>query len=124
MTPSLPLHLSLLMPLAPPALRDAPDTHVSAHGTLPPAPAVVSLLFWGLANQIMTVDEAATFYPLFGMGANLSLIVAGNVTHRLSEMRATLPPGVDGWVGGDRRGAGDAGDGGGGCRARAGCRVG
>ncbi|KAG2490128.1 hypothetical protein HYH03_011434 [Edaphochlamys debaryana] len=58
---------------------------------------VVSLLFWGLANQIMTVDEAATFYPLFGMGANLSLIVAGNMTHRLSAMRASLPPGVDGW---------------------------
>ncbi|KXZ44400.1 hypothetical protein GPECTOR_68g371 [Gonium pectorale] len=58
---------------------------------------VVSLLFWGLANSVMTVDEAATFYPLFGMGANLSLIVAGNVTHRLSELRASLPPGVDGW---------------------------
>ncbi|PNW74004.1 hypothetical protein CHLRE_13g581400v5 [Chlamydomonas reinhardtii] len=58
---------------------------------------VVSLLFWGLANSVMTVDEAATFYPLFGMGANLSLIVAGGVTERLSKLRASLPPGVDGW---------------------------
>ncbi|KAG2443589.1 hypothetical protein HXX76_001940 [Chlamydomonas incerta] len=58
---------------------------------------VVSLLFWGLANSVMTVDEAATFYPLFGMGANLSLIVAGGVTERLSQLRASLPPGVDGW---------------------------
>ncbi|KAG2452332.1 hypothetical protein HYH02_003356 [Chlamydomonas schloesseri] len=58
---------------------------------------VVSLLFWGLANSVMTVDEAATFYPLFGMGANLSLIVAGGVTGYLSQLRASLPPGVDGW---------------------------
>jgi hypothetical protein len=27
---------------------------------------VVSVLFWGFANQITTVDEASQFYPLFG----------------------------------------------------------
>lgn len=86
---------------------------------------MVSLLFWGLANQIMTVDEAATFYPLFGMGANLSLIVAGNVTHRLSEMRATLPPGVDGWVGGSRGAEQGQGQGrGAGCNVGKGGRIG
>merc|ERR1712118_499758 len=29
---------------------------------------VVSVLFWGFANQICTVDEAEQFYPLFGLG--------------------------------------------------------
>jgi ATP/ADP translocase len=29
---------------------------------------VVSVLFWGFANQITTVDEASQFYPLFGLG--------------------------------------------------------
>eukprot|EP00898_Chlorokybus_atmophyticus_P001720 jgi/Chlat1/2549/Chrsp175S02404 len=58
---------------------------------------VVSLLFWGFANQITTVDEAKQFYPLFGLGANVALIVSGRTVHWFSQMRADLPPGVDGW---------------------------
>ena len=38
---------------------------------------VVSVLFWGFANQITTVDEAKQFYPLFGLGANVALIFSG-----------------------------------------------
>lgn len=40
---------------------------------------VVSVLFWGFANQICEVDEAKTFYPLFGLGANVALIFSGQV---------------------------------------------
>ena len=29
---------------------------------------VVSLLFWGFANEVTTIDEAKRYYPLFGMG--------------------------------------------------------
>ncbi|KAJ0987992.1 hypothetical protein J5N97_006348 [Dioscorea zingiberensis] len=29
---------------------------------------VISVLFWGFANQITTVEEAKEFYPLFGLG--------------------------------------------------------
>jgi len=32
---------------------------------------VSSLLFWGFANEVTTVDEAKKYYPLFGLGANV-----------------------------------------------------
>lgn len=34
---------------------------------------VLSLLFWGLANEMTTIEEAPVLYPLFGIGANVSL---------------------------------------------------
>mmetsp|Transcript_22221 Transcript_22221/g.48531 ORF Transcript_22221/g.48531 Transcript_22221/m.48531 type:complete len:578 (+) Transcript_22221:158-1891(+) len=58
---------------------------------------VVSVLFWGFANQITTVEEAEQFYPLFGLGANVALIFSGQAVKYFSEVRASLPPGVDGW---------------------------
>ena len=58
---------------------------------------VVSVLFWGFANQITTVDEAKAFYPLFGLGANVALIFSGRAVKYFSQVRARLPPGVDGW---------------------------
>jgi len=58
---------------------------------------VVSVLFWGFANQITTVSEAKEFYPLFGLGANVALIFSGRAVRMFSEIRAGLPPGVDGW---------------------------
>ncbi|BBN14269.1 ATP:ADP antiporter, AAA family [Marchantia polymorpha subsp. ruderalis] len=59
---------------------------------------VVSVLFWGFANQITTVDEAKQFYPLFGLGANVALIFSGRTVKYFSEVRTQLPPGVDGWA--------------------------
>lgn len=58
---------------------------------------VVSVLFWGFANQITTVQEAEQFYPLFGLGANVALIFSGRAVVYFSKIRAQLPPGVDGW---------------------------
>lgn len=58
---------------------------------------VVSVLFWGFANQITTVDEASQFYPLFGLGANVALIFSGRAVKIFSQIRAELPPDVDGW---------------------------
>jgi len=58
---------------------------------------VVSVLFWGFANQITTVEEAEGFYPLFGLGANVALIFSGQAVTYFSMVRANLPPGVDGW---------------------------
>ncbi|XP_047316943.1 plastidic ATP/ADP-transporter-like [Impatiens glandulifera] len=59
---------------------------------------VVSVLFWGFANQITTVDEAKKFYPLFGLGANVALIFSGRTVKYFSNMRNSLGPGVDGWA--------------------------
>ncbi|GAB4814764.1 hypothetical protein N2152v2_001810 [Parachlorella kessleri] len=58
---------------------------------------VVSVLFWGFANQITSVKEAEDFYPLFGLGANVALIFSGRAVKMFSAIRAQLPPGVDGW---------------------------
>ncbi|KAE9600504.1 hypothetical protein Lal_00045406 [Lupinus albus] len=59
---------------------------------------VVSVLFWGFANQITTVDEAKRFYPLFGLGANVALVFSGRTVKYFSNMRQHLGPGVDGWA--------------------------
>lgn len=59
---------------------------------------VTSLLFWGFANEVTTVEEAKKYYPLFGLGANVALIFSGQYVKWVSNMRATLAPGVDAWA--------------------------
>ena len=39
---------------------------------------VISVLAWSLANEVCTVPEAKTVYPLVGIAANIALVVAGN----------------------------------------------
>ena len=49
---------------------------------------VLSLLFWGLANETTHMDEAPVLYPLFGIGANLGQTVSGRalgVFHRMTD---------------------------------------
>jgi AAA family ATP:ADP antiporter len=58
---------------------------------------VLSLLFWGFANQITTVDEAKKYYPLFGLFANVALICAGGFSKKVSTLKAGLAVGVDPW---------------------------
>lgn len=58
---------------------------------------VLSLLFWGFANQITKVTEAKRFYSLFGLGANLALLVSGPAIVLVSDIRKHLPEGVDAW---------------------------
>lgn len=58
---------------------------------------VVSLLFWGFANEINTVDEAKKYYPLFGLIANVALIFSGQYVRWVSKIRANLPVGSDLW---------------------------
>lgn len=59
---------------------------------------VASLLFWGFANEVTTVDEAKKYYPLFGLFANVALIFSGQYVRWVSNMRSTLAPGVDAWA--------------------------
>lgn len=38
---------------------------------------VLSLLFWGLANETTALDEAPALYPMFGLGANVGQAASG-----------------------------------------------
>jgi AAA family ATP:ADP antiporter len=39
--------------------------------------AILSVLFWGVANEVTSVSEAKRFYVLWGIGANIAGIFAG-----------------------------------------------
>jgi ATP:ADP antiporter, AAA family len=58
---------------------------------------VVSVLFWGFANEITTSKEAKKYYPLFGLGANVALIFSGQYVKYVSSVRAGLAEGIDPW---------------------------
>lgn len=60
---------------------------------------ILALLFWGFANQVTKIGEAKRFYGLFGIGANLSGVAAGEVSVWISSkhFNPTLPFGSDAW---------------------------
>ncbi|MES2344511.1 MAG: NTP/NDP exchange transporter [Chlamydiota bacterium] len=57
----------------------------------------LSLLFWGFANDITKVSESKRFYALFGIGANIAMLVSGPTIVYFSNIRSKLPAGVDAW---------------------------
>ena len=59
--------------------------------------AVLGLLFWGFANDTTKISEAKRFYALFGIGANLSLLVSGPLSICVSNIRSKVPENVDAW---------------------------
>lgn len=59
--------------------------------------AVLSLMFWGFANEISRVTEAKRFYTLLGLGANIALLFSGYAIVYFSDIRGNLPPDVDAW---------------------------
>lgn len=61
--------------------------------------AILSVLFWGFANQVTRVNEAKRFYGLFGIGANFSGIVAGQTSVYLSRhaFNPNIPYGSNAW---------------------------
>jgi len=52
---------------------------------------VISVLFWTLANEVCSVSDAKTIYPLMGIAANIALVVAGNymkfINNTLTQVR-------------------------------------
>lgn len=60
---------------------------------------ILSLLFWGFANQITRIGEAKRFYGLFGIGANLSGVAAGQLSAFFCCLayNPSLPFGSDAW---------------------------
>lgn len=59
--------------------------------------AILSLLFWGFANQITRVGESKRFYTIFGLGFNLALMFSGPLITMFADIRKNLPPEVDAW---------------------------
>lgn len=59
--------------------------------------AVLSLMFWGFANDITRVTESKRFYTLFGLGANVAMLISGPAIMYFSDVRKYLPPDVDAW---------------------------
>ena len=45
---------------------------------------IMTVLFWGFANDVTSVKDAKRFYSLFGVGTNLSGVVAGLIAASLS----------------------------------------
>lgn len=61
---------------------------------------VLSVLFWGFANQVTRISEAKRFYGLFGVGANFSGIFAGQASVfccNWTRNGGSLPIGEDPW---------------------------
>lgn len=60
---------------------------------------VLSMLFWGFANEITKVEEAKRFYAIFALGANFAPIFSGQIAQLLTvqEYHAFLPFGRTAW---------------------------
>lgn len=60
---------------------------------------MLSMLFWGFANEITTVDEAKRFYAIFALGANSSGIFSGQFAQLLTldHFDPRLPFGTVAW---------------------------
>ena len=73
---------------SPPLSREAANAAIAANmwGSV-----VVSLLFWGFANEVTTVSEAKKYYPLFGLFANVALVFSGQFVRYVSQLHTSLP---------------------------------
>jgi AAA family ATP:ADP antiporter len=51
---------------------------------------IMSVLFWGFANEVSSVKDAKRFYAILGVGANISTVFAGQLSVYLSKPTWTL----------------------------------
>lgn len=60
---------------------------------------ILSVLFWGFANEVTKVVEAKRFYGLIGIGCNFSGVAAGNISILISPtiFNPLIPFGHDAW---------------------------
>lgn len=61
--------------------------------------AILSVLFWGFANEVTTVNEAKRFYVMWSIGANIAGIFAGQTAVYLSRdiFISWIPYGNNAW---------------------------
>jgi AAA family ATP:ADP antiporter len=60
---------------------------------------VLSMLFWGYANEVTTVEEAKRFYSIFALGANASGIFSGQIAQLMTfeTLSSSIPFGRTAW---------------------------
>lgn len=60
---------------------------------------VMTVLFWGFANEVTSVRVAKRYYAILPLGANLATILASRLTSVISKhtYNPNLPFGADGW---------------------------
>lgn len=60
---------------------------------------IMTVLFWGFANEVTSVRDAKRYYAILGLGANLATILSGRLSSVISshQYNANLPFGSDGW---------------------------
>lgn len=60
---------------------------------------ILAMLFWGFANQVTRINEAKRFYGLFGIGANISGVAAGQASVLCCDniYNPNFPLGQDAW---------------------------
>ncbi len=52
---------------------------------------IMTVLFWGFANEVTSVSDAKRYYAILGVGANLATILAGAAIDLLSSHTLSLP---------------------------------
>ena len=60
---------------------------------------IMTVIFWGFANEVTSVNDAKRYYAILGLGANLATIIAGQVSNSISRFTfiPSLPFGNDAW---------------------------
>ena len=60
---------------------------------------IMTVLFWGFANDVTSVKDAKRFYGLFGVGTNLSGVIAAFLVKSLSDhvFNPSIPFGLNSW---------------------------
>jgi len=60
---------------------------------------IMTVLFWGFANEVTSVRDAKRFYAILALGANIATIISGQVSRVISchQFNPALPFGTDGW---------------------------
>ena len=59
---------------------------------------ILSLLFWGMANETTRLQDASVIYPLLGVGANLAQATSGAITKWVSGTWAPAVPAEQVWA--------------------------
>lgn len=60
---------------------------------------IMTVLFWGFANEVTSVKDAKRYYAILGLGANIATIISGQVSNIISQhsYNPALPFGTDSW---------------------------